>query len=289
MNGLIKEIATNPNYIAFGWTITIISLLSSYYFYKKSHKEKLPKFKITSRILIRDYNSLVEDLSISYCNERIDNLTITNIALWNAGKETINKSDLVTKDKLRIELLENENYSPKLLYAGILIENNRANNFLIETIHGTNEVCIDFDYIDHNDGVVLKIIHTGTEDKMVKISGSIKGYGKLNEEERNFYIDNPVYEFIHRVSTKFNLYFDMTVRKIYPYFILLLSLEIFYVSFFNPKLISAYMELLSNNIGVIWKFASLLMLLISILYIYSDQKLKIPKNLEILNTYFDEF
>lgn len=38
---------------------------------------------------------------------------------------------------------------------------------------------MNFDYLDYNNGVLLKIIHSGTSSEDVEVVGKVKGFGKI--------------------------------------------------------------------------------------------------------------
>jgi hypothetical protein len=140
----------------------ILGILSSYYFYKKSRKLKKPVYFQNSVNLIKNNLPKLSNLELLYKGEQINNFTITYLGFWNAGNETINNNDIAS---VNAQILEFE----------VMIANNNANNFIVKLNETTNCIEITFDYIDKNDGLVLKIYHTGNTSSDLVLTGSIRG------------------------------------------------------------------------------------------------------------------
>lgn len=150
-------------------------------------KEKLPHYAITSNNIIRDYVSMFKLLDIKYSDQEIKNFTITKIAFWNKGRETISKEDVVKSDPISIRVKEGYN----ILDKEIIGTNEDTNNFSLQESVDKSSVDINFDYIDKNNGIVIQILHTGKSSDDIEFCGRIKGVGKailcdVKTKERHF-------------------------------------------------------------------------------------------------------
>lgn len=76
-----------------------------------------------------------------YAGEQIENLTVTKIAFWNAGNDTIKGQDIDKNKPL--------------------------------TVH----IDIDFDYFDKNQGGIIQLFHNGKSGNDIKIYGYIISSG----------------------------------------------------------------------------------------------------------------
>ena len=89
-------LADKPWVTLLGLFIGVLSLILSFYFYKKTKRIKRISYGIRSHNLIRDFVSNIKDLKITYSNEPIENLTVSKIVLWNSGNEVIKyKYDII--------------------------------------------------------------------------------------------------------------------------------------------------------------------------------------------------
>lgn len=177
----IESIGSNPWLGFLSFVVTIISVLLAIYFFKKGTKKRIPCYSIESHNLVKDFTNKIDGLVISYSNKSIKNFTISKIAFWNAGNETINGTDVVNSDPISIRAKNNN----LILNAKIIALNNESNCFSLAKDPNQTFVNIDFDYIDGKNGVVIELFHTGTSDDDLEFSGKIKGAEKVKSVSSN--------------------------------------------------------------------------------------------------------
>jgi hypothetical protein len=157
-----------------GVVLAIVGLIASYYFYKKSVRIKEPVYSIKSNNLISGSASTLHNLNISYKKRRVKNLTVSKILFYNRGAETINRQDIATINPLKIA-----SETCTVLDASVLQVNNPANVFKVILEKGSQDVFIDFDYLDKNQGAVIQVVHTGLSSENIGLYGDIKGVEKF--------------------------------------------------------------------------------------------------------------
>jgi hypothetical protein len=170
METLLKFINENPWLNVVFILLTLVSIILTIIFYTKSRKFKKPFYTIRNFNLIREKVQKIDSVTILYQNKKIENLSVAKIAIWNAGRDTINKSDIADNDKLRLEIKDNH----AILDAKILFEKNPANGFRLVKTNSPNIIEIDFDYFDNNEGIVIHFYHTANDNSQIEIKGSIK-------------------------------------------------------------------------------------------------------------------
>lgn len=164
----------NPWLALIGFIIGILGLVFGFYFYMKSNKTKLPCYSGRSYNVVEGLGSVLEPLKILYSGQEIKNLTITKIAFWNAGKDTIDYiKDIAPANPLIIRVVE----GCKILDAKILKQNNPVNRFSINISNDFCSALVKFDYIDKDEGAVIQVIHTGKSNADLDLFGTIKGAG----------------------------------------------------------------------------------------------------------------
>lgn len=168
------------------YTIGIIGLISSIFFYLKSKKEKKPVYDIRTTQLLRKNITSIEKLDISYEGQELEDFSVTYISFWNAGRETIAGSDIVERDPLKINL---EGY--KIYDYQIIIEEEK-NNIYFEK-EGVNVIKPKFDYLDKNQGFLLKIYHSGRLCDF-KLTGSIKGSRPIQKGYKKEVVTKTIFE-----------------------------------------------------------------------------------------------
>ena len=155
------------------WTILAFIAVASFIYaiicQQKNKEKKEFSYCLKSNALIRKKKSKFEKLSISYDGQSIEDLCISKFTLWNSGNKTLNKSDMVESKELTIHTKNNS----EILDVDLIACSEETNKFSLRMIDKSN-VKIFFDYADKKEGVVVQVIHTGTDDDLC-IDCKIKG------------------------------------------------------------------------------------------------------------------
>ena len=174
-----------PNII--GVFFGFVSILLAVYFYLRSKKTKILLYAQRSYRIITNRFSTIEGIQVSLFGEPVETVTLTRIALWNAGNDTIRDDDIPGLDQVRIVPTANS----KIHKLSIIEMSNESNNMRINEVKApTTQWQVRFEYMDPGEGMVLEIVHDGTENSSFKVEGKLKG-GKLRrslttkEEDQN--------------------------------------------------------------------------------------------------------
>ncbi len=176
----IEALASNPIVDIGGAVIGFLGFILAIFFYIRSQKNKVPCFDSSSNTIIEGLHNAFEELEVRYKGIAQKQITVTKIVFWNDGRETINKSDLVERDPLRIicpkgiDILDIQIVNDSAKLNSIALENQR-------TDEGEIFYSISFEYLDHREYFVTQIIHNGTTSDRFFISGKIKGVKIINE------------------------------------------------------------------------------------------------------------
>lgn len=173
LSGLESFLNANPWLNLAGILVGLIGIGLAILFFAKSQRKGKPCYAILSSNLVRDFASRFEALEVRYRGEAISNFTSTNVAFWNDGKESIRKEDIPATDPLMVKI--SEEYQILDVYR--LFPEKSPNQFEEQLSDDKQYVLIKFDYIDPDEGVVLKLLHTGTSSDDIELSGTIIGAG----------------------------------------------------------------------------------------------------------------
>lgn len=180
---------TFKNYILDNYLAIIGIVISTFfatYYYFKSKKVKCPTYTLTSFPLLNSEIKKIDNLEVKYFGETVQNLTATKFAFWNAGNDTINKSDIPENSPLRIKAKEGITiYSVEVIFCSDL-----SNNIFPIIKKGT--YIFDYDYLDRNQGCIVKILHSGNSSIDIVVSGKIKGVGDF-KKAKNLITRTPIY------------------------------------------------------------------------------------------------
>jgi hypothetical protein len=146
----------------------IISLL----FYLLARNRSRINYQTSNLKIIGNLSlNLPQDFEVTLSGEKIESLYKSQIIIWNGGTTTIDGSNIVKDDPLRIVFSPNT----KIFNIGIVGETRKINKFSFDVSLDNQNVCnLTFDFLDKKDGVVLEILHTKSPEQP-KIRGTVKG------------------------------------------------------------------------------------------------------------------
>jgi hypothetical protein len=129
------------------------------------------KYRCKSFRLIVDSTTKLPELEVRYpgFGQPVENVTVSKVALWNAGRGTIKKGDVLGKDNLRITI--DQKYV--ILSAGIVQQENHLNAFEVTKSQDRKSVTVGFDFMNPSEGAVFQVVHTGTKSRDLTMSGTI--------------------------------------------------------------------------------------------------------------------
>ncbi len=147
-------------------------------FYVKSKKEKSPYYEVKSTTLIEGLHIRLEGLQLQYKGIPQERICVTKISLWNAGHQTIDKFDIVSNIPFgifcppEVKILDVQITSvstPATACAALAWMHDNEHSF----------IPLQFDYLDHNDFMIVQIVHNGDEACVFKLEGKIKGVKQI--------------------------------------------------------------------------------------------------------------
>jgi len=112
-----------------------------------------------------------EEVEVRFIGTPVPRITVTLVLLWNSGNSTVNGSDVVGSDPVRI-VTSNDS---RILKHSILKSTRPANGLRLAARVGyPNEVAIAFDFFEPQDGAVIEILHSGPSGSS-EVRGSVRG------------------------------------------------------------------------------------------------------------------
>lgn len=255
------------------FVLAIIGIVSSIYLYFKGKKCKKPTYILKTTNLVRENIQKIDSVDILYSGNKIKNLSVTKVAFWNNGKDTISNNDVAKKSPIRLTIKEDFIF----LDAKIVFQKNQSNDFSITVSNDNKFIDIKFDYFDYEEGIVLQAFHTGAKSSDISMVGQIKS----------------VKEFSHKRHSTFPLFFEkinippQNIRKITNFIYLISGLFFLVVSavFLFVGVPDSGYEPKDNNV------ATILLALAGFLYIgigWSSLKRKVPQGFDIFNDEFEQ-
>lgn len=136
-----------------------LSAVLSIYLYRKALPVSRMDYASNSAAVIGEpHSSFKDDLEIRYCGKPVDRVTSLIAVVWNNGNQTINGSQVVDSDPLRIMLPD----GVTILRAGVISATRPVVEANIEVDAPRSWAKLRFDFLDPGDGVAVVVLHTGS-------------------------------------------------------------------------------------------------------------------------------
>ena len=136
----------------------ILSLVASYYFYKKGDKKKELLILYKSDLLqFKNHPSI----TILFDDHDVKSITMTRLLIINIGEKAITEEDI--NYKLNIDLIS----KAKLLSSEII---SKSKNIVAKDKSSKSNIIIEFSYLNKENYILLDVIHEGTienEDEFI--------------------------------------------------------------------------------------------------------------------------
>ena len=146
------------------------------YFYRKSKKVKQPAYVVTTRNLIGKASTKLSDIQVTFKTKPVEVVSVSKVAIWNDGTDTIRGTDIASADPLRIVIGDGA-----LLDLAIVLSSAPSQFKVGARADGTLEV--GFDYLDKEQGGVVQLVHTGLSSDKILLVGSVKGGSPIIRRE----------------------------------------------------------------------------------------------------------
>jgi hypothetical protein len=171
MNGVINVSIESWFLLFLGF---LLSLISTYYFYRKGKREPIGCYSVKGLnvIDIEESSVIGNKVVVSYDSEPLSRLSVGVVTFWNGGTSILEGSALIQRDPLRIGV----NSNGKILEAIVIANPNPQCDCRIKfgPEVAPNNVLISFDFLDQQNGVTVRILHTAVDDTL-EVLGTLKG------------------------------------------------------------------------------------------------------------------
>ena len=166
-----------------GWVGTVIGIagvvvgLMGLYLYRSSRVSGIIAFQSDDMSLIGDKTSIFPaGAEVQYRGTPVPRITSSIVWIWNAGKKTVRGSDIVERDPLQLR------FGGEVLNVRTRTVSREVVKFAVavpadSSKEARKNVCVDFEFLDPDDGGVIEVLHTGS-DEMPQFTGTIVGLPK---------------------------------------------------------------------------------------------------------------
>jgi hypothetical protein len=165
-------ISGNPGIVAIvGVVGTISSIVLAVLFYKLSRPRRLLAYATRTFRVVPQGRIKLQGLQITYYGYPVESLSVTRLAVWNAGNESIRRSDLASDRPVIYG-----GGGLKIFETAVIETSAAANNVGLTLVdHPVVGSAIGFDFLDPGDGAVFSVVHNGNKLTDIRLNGEIIG------------------------------------------------------------------------------------------------------------------
>jgi len=150
----------HPFFSISGYLFGVLGVILAVVFYYRSRIVKQLSFFVTNLEVIKSVHREISDLSVYYKQDKIENLTVSEVYVWNSGNATIDQGDLTEMEKPSILSVDG-----RVLEASITSMANSSEGWKLEVRE--DKVELKFDFVRPKNGVVLRVVHIGSKAEIV--------------------------------------------------------------------------------------------------------------------------
>jgi hypothetical protein len=141
-------------------------------FYKLSKPRKLLAYATRTFRVVPQGRIKIQGLQITYYGYPVESLSVTRVAVWNAGNESIRRRDLPASDRPVIY----GGGGIKIFETAVIETSGVANNVGLTLVdQPIVGFAIGFDFLDPGDGAVFSVVHSGNKLTDIRLNGEIIG------------------------------------------------------------------------------------------------------------------
>lgn len=168
----ITDIVLNQAFVGWvglvGLPLAVVALVYQHISNERNKRHKEPYWAERSYALVLRSKDAAADLDVQYRGRPIERLSATEVLFWNNGGETINGVDIAVANPLRIQPYGDS----EILEASVLATNSWSTPSIV--VDGGVAI-IGFDYLDKGQGIVFRLLHTGSAWEPPQVVGDIRG------------------------------------------------------------------------------------------------------------------
>lgn len=170
MDTIANWIANNPYLTAAGLLSTFLGLILAIIVPIIQRKRKQLYYTVSTTQLVNENISHIKDIEILFCGKQINELSVTNMKIWNSGNVLITNEDMYHNHELQV--LPQGTSECTILDVDIISQSTDTIQCIINSY--PEKANIIFQAFEKKDYVSFNVYHTGDENAKFVLDGKIK-------------------------------------------------------------------------------------------------------------------
>lgn len=157
-----------------GLAIGVLGIILAYVFYKNSKPVRLLAVGTRSFPVISKRAESIADLDVRLKGQPASTISLTYLAIWNAGTESLRRQDIPAGEPLMVRAQD----GVKILSATLAEATRTTNQVAIGAVNENQaSVPVAFEFLNPGDGALIHVVHSGVGKSDLQVVGSLIGGG----------------------------------------------------------------------------------------------------------------
>lgn len=170
MDAIANWIAENPYFTAAGLFATFLGLIIAIIVPIVQRRRKQLYYTTSTTQLVNENISNIKDIEILFCGKQINQLSVTNMKIWNSGNVLITNDDMYLNHELQV--IPQGTFNCTILDVDIISQSTDTIQCIINSY--PDKANIIFQAFEKKDFVSFNVYHTGDENVKFILDGKIK-------------------------------------------------------------------------------------------------------------------
>jgi hypothetical protein len=171
INFFLTEHAAAVNLLSLSFGL--VGIILAVAFYRAGKPVHCLSYATRTFRIISEKAQKVQGLEVTFHGVHVNAISITRMAIWNGGTEALRSADISDGEPLVIRPRDNVN----ILRADLVESTSGANRPSIEPVAqgGASGYLFHFEFLNPGDGVVISLVHDGTDVADLTLTGTLVG------------------------------------------------------------------------------------------------------------------
>lgn len=157
-------------YIIAGFVGVLLAWPLQHLYFRAGRRSNELAWTIWSNNLVRDFTSKLSKIELRYAGRDVQTLTVSTVAIWNSGTETVYGSEIVNADPLSFESVS----GVRILDVWMTKTNNEESDIELYPDDEGRLTFLNFDYLASGHGALFQVVHTGVGDLALAVTGKLR-------------------------------------------------------------------------------------------------------------------
>lgn len=176
VDAIVHFLTLNPYVIALTVIVTFVSVPLGMWIANRANRDPKLRCRISVSGLFREVGTGYGGVEVLVHGKQIQSLYVTRVAVWNEGRGSLRREDMVTKDQLSIVFPEGDD----IVDARVFTQTSESVDATVNSLTNPGKVTLSADLLNFDEGFVVQVLHRWTKQEKIRVTGTVANCGKVD-------------------------------------------------------------------------------------------------------------